>query len=465
MGILDSRQAPIREKRLRTLSAYYGKVDKFKEENKNGIDKQKIRTFSQGTYDEIIYALEVVSNIEDSVIVIHGPAGCSNGKSHFKNIRNKCYVSNIDEGETILGGDDSLRNTIELAFNENKNVKVIFILSTPVIAINNDDILGIVSEIENEIGAKIIFINTDGFKSRVATNGYDLALYSIGKNLINDKEKKEEFINLISISESPRDVEAIVLILKELGISINLIPRYSEIESFNRAGKGKVTIALNDTQGNILGEILKEEFNVPYIKSNTPIGILNTSNWIRLIAEEFGLTNEAKEFIEKERLKVDSLLREAPLYGLSFYIDLSTEETFSFINMIEELGGKVIGITLEEIDEENKEKLSRINDDIELHIANGQQFEIANILNKLKPDIYISNKKSIGWVVKLGVTPISIDRLGVYGFQGLSNVVNAIKRIRSNRGFINNIGKKENLNYRKVWINKSTNWFIKQEVK
>lgn len=468
MGLLEQNKAQSREKRLNTLSSYLGNIDIILNEIEKNDVKQRIRTFTQTTFDEIIYSLNAISTIEDSVIVVHGPLGCSAAELHFfsEGNENVWYTSNLNERDTIMGGDEKLRKTILLAYKK-RRPKVIFIIATPVVAINNDDIRAVTLELEDELGVKIISIHTDGFKSKTSINGYDLALHSIAKGLVKkaDTSTKINTVNLISVSENNKDIKEIVRLLRKIGIEVNLIPKFSEVNSIIAAANAKISVALNDDEGNYLAQILEESFNVPFIKTYTPIGIKNTSNWLKNVADAVGFSETAQNVIEKETDNIEKIINISPLDGTKVYIDLPTSNAVSTIKLVEELGGEVIGITVDKVDELNKNELEQIDKNIQIRIANGQIFETANILYKLKPDLYISGLGKTAWASKQGIPSISVSNIGLFGFNGIIEFVDAALKSLKNKNFVDKISRNRSLPYINSWLNKSPNWYIKQEVK
>nr|WP_312290346.1 nitrogenase component 1 [Clostridium chromiireducens] len=465
MGAFDGIKLQGREKRLSTLSAYLGTAHNLATEDQ---DRQNIRTYSEATFDEVIYALKAVGDIEDSITVVHSPLGCGNAKLRFwaDGSKSSWYTTNLNERDTILGGDDKLRETILEAYKKHEP-KIIFVVATPVVAINNDDISAVVSELEEELNTKIVPIFTDGFKSKAAINGYDLVLHAIGRYLVKGdaEEEKSNVLNLISLSENNEDIKEILLLLNELEIKTNIIPKFGTYEDIKNSSKAKVSIALNHDEGFFLGRGLEESYNVPYIKTNVPIGSKNTAEWLQLVAEVFNVQDKAEKIIERENFKKRKLIDKSPLSGLKIYIDLKTSKATSLVSLIKNLGGEVIGITIDEVDKVNKNKLEELKYDLPVHVGSGQLFEIANILNKLKPDIYIGEAKKTAWVSKLGIIPISIGNVALYGFDGGKKLVDLINKSIKNRELIDSVAANSDLQYKDAWLKKSTNWYIKQEVK
>ena len=160
--------------------------------------RQKIRTFSQISYDEILFAVRAVSKIEQSAIIVHGSIGCSASGIYFNQEKNiHWYSTNLNERDTILGGDEKLRKAVVRACEE-QNPEVVFIVGSPVVAINNDDINAIILELEAELNVMIISIYTDGFKTKAPVGGYDIVSHSLLRHIVErEAGEKEDFIKLI----------------------------------------------------------------------------------------------------------------------------------------------------------------------------------------------------------------------------------------------------------------------------
>jgi nitrogenase molybdenum-iron protein alpha chain len=55
--------------------------------------------------------------------------------------------------------------------------------------------------------------------------------------------------------------------------------------------------------------------------------------------------------------------------------------------------------------------------------------------------------------------------VALYGFDGGKKLVNLINKSIKNRELIDSISANSDLQYKDTWLKKSTNWYIKQEVK
>ena len=158
------RKMITREKRLRTISHYNGTLESLLEDTEGDQLKQRIRTLTQINQDEVIAAIRVLASISQAVVIVHGVVGCAasglaflNEDKHEISLKkkqngwqkeNRIYSTNLCERDTILGGEEKLRQAINRAYEET-NPKVIFIVGTPVVAINNDDVNSMLYDFED----------------------------------------------------------------------------------------------------------------------------------------------------------------------------------------------------------------------------------------------------------------------------------------------------------------------------
>ncbi|MBC2582336.1 nitrogenase component 1 [Clostridium sp. DJ247] len=463
MSLLRKRTAEIREKRVNATNAYYGSSAKIIEDLKSDDLVQRIRTFSEGSTDELIETLQVLSSFKDAVVIIHGAIGCASIELDiFKDRGNIWFSTDLNQEDSILGGFDKLKEIISVAYREYKP-KVIFIATTPLVAINNDDVIGAAEELKEELGIEIIPIFSDGFKSKINTYGYDVASHGIVKQLLKEKENNGgDYINLISVNENNKNINEVVKLLNEIGLKINLFPQLSTTENLYRATNAKFSIALDEDEGDYLGKAIEEKFEVPFINIPKPIGRSKTNEWLRKIGKESGLQANVEAVIEKySDIKED----EEILKDKKVYLDLPASYIVATIGLVEALGGEVIGISVENISLLNEELIIYLqeNTDLNLHVSNSQSFEKVNILNKEKPDLYITNKKNAHLGVELNIPSISIENISLYGYKTIEEFKKIAVKTLNNFTRLSSGNRRPS--YHKGWLSKNANWYIKQEVK
>ena len=463
MSFIEERKALTREKRLSALSHFHGTLEGLIDEVSGTEIKQRVRTLSQIHVDETIYAFNVLSKIEDAAIVVNGSIGCGNlGIAHADQGLG-WYSTNLVERDTILGGDDKLREAVLRAYEE-KHPKAIFIIGTPVVAINNDDINSVILELEDEVGVPIISIYTDGFKSKTPVTGYDIVTHSLLKNIVDKAPKeKEDFINIISFSENVEDLGAVVESFKELKIAYHIIPSFSTIDDIRAASRAKATVVLNPEEGEYLAKELEEVFNVPYISSEAPIGFRGTKNFLLKLAAFLGIEEKAIEYVDEVEAELTKSLSKDVLAGKRIFVDASFSKIPALTRYLKNLGGNVVGIGSPFIDLDNRKQISKLDflsKGTIVVVGNGQYFEKANALTKTEADIYISEFEGSSFAADEGVAVVAIKNIAIYGFKGVELIHDTIvKSLRYSE--VAAIGESR---YKATWKKKSGNWYVKQEV-
>ncbi|MGN0352500.1 MAG: nitrogenase component 1 [Roseburia sp.] len=467
MSFLEERKVLTREKRLSTLSHYNGKVEELADLASGTEIKQRIRTMTQGTYDEIIDAIQVLSKIEKAVVIIHGVVGCSAAAISYNSEKSfHWYSTNLNEKDTILGGDEKLRNTIIRAYEEH-SPELIFVVGTPVVAINNDDIQSVILELEDELDTKIISIYTDGFKSKTPVNGYDIVLHSLLRYVVEpiSGEEKEDFINVISLSESKENIVAVTTMLRDLGISYQLFPQYAGVKQIKKAAKARATIVLNKEEGSYFAKELEEVYGVPYIETDFPIGLRGTRQFLLKIGKFLGIEEKVTSYIEEQ--EQDTELSGNYLQGKTFFVDGNLSFVKDITEFLEEYGAKLAGMVIPYLDIENRtvlEKMKRSYKGIPVMISNGQPFEKANVLSKIVVDYYIKLSGNVDFVENSETVPVLLENTAIQGYEGIHQFFRQVKGAFLGKEASQNWQAK-NSYYKDSWLKKSSNWYVKQEVK
>ncbi len=463
MSFLDERKALTREKRLSSLSHFHGTLEGLIDETSGEEIKQRVRTFSQIHIDETINAFEVLSKIEDAAIIVNGSVGCGNIGLINAGENFNWYSTNLVERDTILGGDDKLREAV-LRANEEQHPKAIFIIGTPVVAINNDDINSVILELEDEVGVPIISIYTDGFKTKTPVTGYDIVTHSLLKYVV-DKfvEEKEDFINIISFSESIEDIEAVTENFEALNINYQVIPRFSSIEDIKAASRARATVVLNPEEGEYLAKELEEVFNVPYIASEAPIGFRGTKKFLLKLATFLNIEDKAIKYVDEIEEELTKSLTKDLLADKKVFVDASFSRIPAYARFLQYLGGTIVGIGSPFIDLENRKqigKLDFLSKGTTVVIGNGQYFEKANAISKGETDLYITEFKGGSFAIDEGAAVVSTNKIETYGFKGVLVLYDAIvKALR----FVEKADVEESI-YKASWKRRSGNWYVKQEV-
>jgi nitrogenase molybdenum-iron protein alpha/beta subunit len=470
MSPLRAKAPRSREKRLDTLGAWLGPVSSASTEFAAEEIIQRIRTFAQSSHDDLLYALRILATIKDSVTIIHGPRGCAAaGLYHIAaGSSTRWVVTNLDERDTIMGADGKLRKAVT-ALNHRYHPAVIFIVGNPVVAINNDDIQSVVEELHEELELPIVPIYVTGFSSQNAVSGYDTALHALLKYLSGNSSaaQKNDSVNLLAVAEHPQDRAEAIGLLEQLGIVLNVLPDGSTAETFKSAISAQASIALCPDAPEYLGSILQEKYGVHKIDAARPVGIAGTGEWLHSIASFLGKESAAEELHNRKSSEVRSALGEYSLKGVRVYLSLSSANAFSVLELVEELGGEIAGVSITHLDRLHTGHLDRLaakNPNLQIHVSDGQAFEELSILRKLSPDLYLGDSTHIGQVARLGIPLVSLESIGIVGYSGTLRLVQRIQSALLNTSFGASLSGAQ-LPYHEAWYRRSHNWHIKQEVK
>jgi nitrogenase molybdenum-cofactor synthesis protein NifE len=470
MSPLRAKAPRSREKRLDTLSAWLGPVSAASAEFAAEDIVQRIRTFAQSSHDDLLYTLRILANIKDSITIIHGPRGCAAAGLYHEaaGSSTRWVVTNLDERDTIMGADGKLRRAVT-ALHHRYHPSVVFIVGNPVVAINNDDIQSVVDELHEELDLPIVPIYVTGFSSQNAVSGYDTALHALLKYLsgASRSTEKDETVNLLSVAEHPLDRAEAQGLLEQLGIVLNILPDASTVDTFKSAVAARASIPLCSDAPEYLGTILQEKYGVPIIDAPRPVGIGGTGRWLNAIGAVLDRVQAAEDLHVRKADEVRSLLGGFSLAGIRVYISLSAANAFGVLDLVEELGGEIAGVTVTHLDRLHTRHLNELaarNPTLQIHVSDGQAFEELSILRKISPDLYLGDSAHIGQVARLGIPTVSLETIGIIGYSGVIRLVLRVRSALNNRSFGSTLSGAK-LPFHEAWYRRSHNWHIKQEVK
>jgi nitrogenase molybdenum-iron protein alpha chain len=474
MPTIPSKIIAIAERRLGTLDAYYGPAEPVIEGFKNGnFFPQRIRTLSQTKGDEITVVVKLLHQIQDTAIIVHGARGCSSAQHFFEAFDGQgapVFSTNLTEDNSIMGAEAVLRDVIQTAFDRHKP-KAIFVVTTPIVAINNDDVQSVAAELGEELAIPIIPIYSDGFKTKTAGNGYDIAFHALAGYLVPEAEAIDETrVNLITSVEQKQDVDFLIHAVSALGLKPNLFPRFQGISNIQESTRAAASIGLRP-ESRVLGEFLEKERSVPFSLLPPPVGTAGTSRWLAAVAEKYGRQKEAAEFISLQEKVVQAALENTPelnLAGKKVYISGEAVIALALADLIKDFGGEIAGLTLASLDKNTavllEDSIKKNNWQFNLHIGDGQVFEQANILFRLKPDLYLGELGQAAPAAKLGIPSVCYASLPIYGYAAGLSIIRKLAQAYANKSFVETLAAFSPLYSYTSWFSKNPNWYIKQEV-
>lgn len=374
-------------------------------------------------------------------------------------------VSNLDEKDTIMGGEESLREAV-ISLYKRHHPSLILVITTPVVAINNDDVLAVITELQEELAVNIVSIYVDGFKSRAQITGYDAVFYALLKQLPFERDaEKEKKINVLSIGESAADLAEIRRLLKALAVNYRILPQEAELQELLSASRAAASLALNRDESDFIGQVLQENYQVDFLTVPPPIGINGTYQWLLAVGKVLGISSAVEALHTAENEKLQNVVSNSILRGKKVYIGLPAAIAWRVVILVQELGGQVIGLTLDHLDQLHEAELAEQQPELQIHVGSGQIFEQTNLLRQVQPDLYLGSSTDTVWAAKQGVAAVDCAQIPLFGYQGVDNLSRQVQKIFANQAFIQCLRKSSNLSYKAAWYNKKANWHIKLEVK
>jgi nitrogenase molybdenum-iron protein alpha chain len=190
--------------------------------------------------------------------------------------------------------------------------------------------------------------------------------------------------------------------------------------------------------------------------------------WIRSVANALGKEAAAERLIEYETSQLEKALipYKAFFKGKKAFISAGEYRTLATAHLLHEIGFEIAGIRPFHHDEyavKEYEKLRKLTGDIPLNIANVQPYEEANILRKIKPDIFIGHSQSNTTAAKMGI-PVHVifnSSLSYIDFRGVFEIARRLFRQLSCPSFNKKFPQYIKLPYKTSWYDENPFKYIK----
>lgn len=288
---------------------------------------------SYGVNGKVAGSIGAVGEIENAIAILHGPKGCAYHYRYSARRRHSpmfdIISTDLNEKDIIYGGEDKLRRKIIEVDNKYKP-EVIFVIPTTVTDVINEDISNVISEVQEDISAKLIMTKSEVFshrdrgiaKKQVNENvknwdkinssnsfetkgcGYTEVLTALVEQFMEKKDVIPKSVNIETFAWGPgskRNLLEIEKILNKIGISVNIFIPSTSPENIKNATRAE----LNITRRLRWAKIMEQKFGTRYVhfqNFSKYHGLEGIENFYFQIAKELNLEAKAKEVlaIEKE---------------------------------------------------------------------------------------------------------------------------------------------------------------------
>ncbi|MDE6500832.1 MAG: nitrogenase [Ruminococcus sp.] len=483
---LESSNVATRENRIGSITGYVGTLNDLATQSECGTLKGCSRCFSQSSTCLSGCALGQLSAIRDVAIIHHGPAGCSvasAGTYYLDKVmakkrgvtNNTVYVgTDMNEKDTIFGSADALRRII-LEVNKRYSPKAIFVTSSCATGIIGEDIDSVVDDVRDEIDVPIVAVHCEGFKSRIWATGFDISDHAVLSSIVQPPKQKRNTINFKNFYESARP--EIIEIFKKFDLEPIFLYCNSTVEELSHISESLATTCICGTLGNYLGNGLEEKYGVPYIRTINPLGIAGFETWLREIGRVTERSEAVEKYIAEQRAiyipQIEEIKKE--LKGLKAVLGMGPGYTFEVSRVLNELGIEVVWALAWHYDKKyengdippSMEYLLENGVDFEASVADQQNYEVMNILNKYQPDLYLSRHPgSTVWAIKNGTPAVYVaDEYMIFGYKHTLEFAQSVLDSIHNRSFEKNLARRVKLPYTEWWYEQNVDKFLEEAKK
>jgi nitrogenase molybdenum-iron protein alpha chain len=379
----------------------------------------------------------------------------------------------MNESDTIFGAAENLKETIIETYRRYQPA-AIFITTSCVSGIIGEDVDSIVAEASEAVPAPLVPVHCEGFRSKVWATGFDAADHAILSRIVQPPRKKGNFINFKNFNESAKD--DIAEMFKSIGVDTFMIYSNSTLEELSHISEALATVSICGTLASYLGNGLEQEYGVPYIKSINPLGIAGFEIWFREVARVIGKEAEAEMYIERERAiylpKIEEIKKQ--LKGLRVELGMGSSFAFQVARVIQELGMEVAYVASWHYDSMYDDGTppphvqylaEHTPENFNVSVADQQNFELLNILNTYKPDLYLARHGGTTvWAIKQGVPAIFMaDEYMTFGYKRTLSFAHAILDKITNRSFEKGLSARIKLPYTDWWYQQGNDYLYKED--
>jgi nitrogenase molybdenum-iron protein alpha chain len=484
---LNKSTVEIREIRLEGITGYDGDMCDLCNKTRCGTIKNRERCFNQAG-SCISSALHGLANITDVAIINHAPQGCTafapDSLTEHGFVAKKRGIAyntvilgtDVNEQDTVFGATESLKDIVLETYKRYKP-KAIFIGTSCTSGIIGEDIDSVVDELKKELLIPIAAVHCEGFKSKILAGRFDLVDHAILTSIVKPPKEKNNMINFKNFNESARDE------VTEMFANFDVKPFFfyatATVEELSHLSESLATVCICGSLGTYIGNALEKQYGVPYVKTIDPLGIIGFETWLRELGKVIKKEAAVEAYIQRERAiylpKIAEVKKE--LQGLHAVVNMGPGFAFQISRVLQELGIEIdYVISLHHDakfdDNEIPPFIKYYSDDqssnnFKVSISDQQNFEIMNILNKYKPDIYLSRHSgTTEGAIKQGVASLFVgDEYKAFGYRGTLDFAHTILYTVKNRSFEKNLAARVKLPYTDWWYKQNSTTFLKEEVK
>jgi nitrogenase molybdenum-iron protein alpha/beta subunit len=240
-------------------------------------------------------AFQVINGIRHMAPVIHGPKGCTYSVANAYKMSSceyrgvpleptSCTAQN--EADVVYGGEGKLLEAVREA-DQRYHPDLIVILSCCCSGIIGDDVETVAQIAEQEVGARVLAIRSEGFGGDFRS-GYEDAFRALMDLMQPRQDVIKGTINIIGARQGPtytewtEDLNELERLIDAIGVEVNgVLCGGCTVEQIRRASRAELNASWCYDWGQKLGDLMEDRFGVPYARTGQPYGPSATEEWSR----------------------------------------------------------------------------------------------------------------------------------------------------------------------------------------
>jgi nitrogenase molybdenum-iron protein alpha chain len=207
-------------------------------------------------------------------------------------------------------------------------------------------------------------------------------------------------------------------------------------------------------------------YNQPYLIDTLPVGPRNTARWLKAVAGFFGETQRAERLIQAEESALNQAIEpfKPTFLGKTAFLGGGEVRVAATAELLHYLGLTIVGFKGHHLDHFILPALEQLDTppEVPFHVATQQPNEQVNLVNRVKPDVYVGHTGGNNISARQGrpILPLFSNAYGYMGYSGAFDTARRLKRILLNGSFNRNLAKHRPLPYRSDWYEKPPSAYI-----
>jgi len=238
---------------------------------------------------QLFGAIKAISNIRDSVILVHGPKGCVYHINYILGMRgdktSNVYSTCMDEKDVIFGAGDKCCAS----------------------SIIGEDVESVVKDVKTR--AKLLGIDAGGFEGDYRS-GYSETIRRLVEVLVEPSHTHDKLsVNLIGLLRAGPDLRELKRVLALIGVHVNaVLTAGATTRQIEHTASAALNVVLCEATGKDAAEQLEKQFEMPYIIEELPIGYEATLRFLAHVADALGISMDLDAISPKHRIEAPQMI-------------------------------------------------------------------------------------------------------------------------------------------------------------